>query len=1069
MVMPLAAGKDVLHAHQGDAEEPIAPDQAAIVADHARAVRVTAPAGSGKTRTMVEWAIDRAARLDRTGDRSVLAVSFTNRAAADLQIRIAAGLTRAGLSVDLVRVSTFHSLASQTIGEFGHHLGLPARMRLIGEADATALIETVLTDHEFEYMDASTIGTAIKGILQLAGTLSDHHLPVEDAITWHEQQLAEYDRHLSEIADFKRKGDRKGCEAARLVTAERLDLLRVVPAFRELKRERGVFDYGDLMTYATDLAAIPEVGSELRRRHPHLIVDEYQDTNVVQRKLVRHLWDAEVSQLVVVGDDAQAIYRFRGATLDNFDRFADHFPGAGTAGLTRVYRHGAEVVRVAEAVAQHGSGWRPRTTEPQRGPSDVRAIEFPDQAAEAKWIAEHIASLAADDPRDVCVLAPQRRFLLPILKELEARGIPAEAPGLRGLLDSPTFHTVHALLQVAHDPGRSVAVARLLRSPKYRLGPHDIVSFVERAQQIASTERRDAGLEWHEDAGVRLLDGLLDTTRSVSGEVRERIEEFLDDVRRWVRLARTLPLAEFVEEAVTDLGLMDALATASGPLAVRAHAELEAAIEDARSYESVAPGAGLGGYLDHLDRLLTEDEDIEVASPDPSARAVRLLTVHSAKGLQFNHLVVTGVVEKIFPNEGTKGTNEATASGRAAIPLSLRDDVQRPSPRLWDPDDLAAHEGYLKEQSSDESRRLFYVACTRARESLVLTRAHWIWTNTGTPMRGACGSPYFAELEAAGIGIERIGGDPPDDNPLEDFVLFDPPPVADASTLERALAGDGDLDAEVAASGAQGSAVESVRELAQRLVDADLPPVAPAPPVEHTVTDLVMAMRCPVAYAQRKVLGLPQPVSAAARRGSAVHRWIEERGWALQEGGDPQAIPRPWHDEPVPSKRSRRAEKVVVDDDKGAESTEDDPPDPVETDDDADACANAWLRTPYASTTPVATELPVVLTIGGRYIRGTVDAVYEHDDGTLEIVDIKTGPAPDDEPGWLQLEAYGLAVAGERPPETVKLTFVSLTGAEPKVASRTWRGPMVTDNLREAIERIGGPYGCPGCKHCGSP
>lgn len=152
---------------------------------------------------------------------------------------------------------------------------------------------------------------------------------------------------------------------------------------------------------------------------------------------------------------------------------------------------------------------------------------------------------------------------------------------------------------------------------------------------------------------------------------------------------------------------------------------------------------------------------------------------------------------------------------------------------------------------------------------------------------------------------------------------------------------------------------------------------------------------------------------------------------------------------------------MVVDEDAGAEGPVDDPPAEVVSDTEADTFASAWLASDYATRVPVFTELPVVLTIGGEYIRGTVDAVYELEVRGLEIVDIKTGPAPDDEPGWLQLEAYALGVPG-----VSRLTFVSLKGGRVKVKSRAAGSVDAKELLREALQKTRGPYHCDGCSWC---
>jgi DNA helicase-2/ATP-dependent DNA helicase PcrA len=244
--------------------------------------------------------------------------------------------------------------------------------------------------------------------------------------------------------------------------------------------------------------------------------------------------------------------------------------------------------------------------------------------------------------------------------------------------------------------------------------------------------------------------------------------------------------------------------------------------------------------------------------------------------------------------------------------------------------------------------------------------------------------------------------------------------------------------------------------------------------LEHTVTDLVLAARCPVAYARRRVLGLPQAPSGAARRGTLVHRWLEERAWALQEGADPMLVPRPWQAAALlpllPVDPGRAA--AVVDADAGADAAVDDPPEPVGSDAEADRLADRYLATPYASRVPAAAELPLVLTIGGQYVRGTADLLFVAADGGAdadwEVVDLKTGPPPADDAAWLQLESYALAIAdGGRPLDRATLTFLALGGRRVSVSSRPARPrARIVADLRAALEATRRPATCPGCPWC---
>jgi DNA helicase II / ATP-dependent DNA helicase PcrA len=219
------------------------------------------------------------------------------------------------------------------------------------------------------------------------------------------------------------------------------------------------------------------------------------------------------------------------------------------------------------------------------------------------------------------------------------------------------------------------------------------------------------------------------------------------------------------------------------------------------------------------------------------------------------------------------------------------------------------------------------------------------------------------------------------------------------------------------------------------------------------------------------VLGLPDEPSPAARRGTQLHRWLEERSWALQEGGDPSLIARPWQAAALlpllPTGRGRR--RATVDDDAGAGAPLDDPAEPVSSDAEADRLADRFEGSPYAARVPEAAELPLVLTVGGAFVRGTADLVFTDEAGAgWEVVDLKTGAAPDDDAGWLQLEAYALALAdGGRDLADARLTFLSIGGARAVATSRPARPRAeILASLHSALAATAGPYRCAGCGWC---
>jgi DNA helicase-2/ATP-dependent DNA helicase PcrA len=369
---------------------------------------------------------------------------------------------------------------------------------------------------------------------------------------------------------------------------------------------------------------------------------------------------------------------------------------------------------------------------------------------------------------------------------------------------------------------------------------------------------------------------------------------------------------------------------------------------------------------------------------------------------------------------------------------------------------IDAHEAEVKAASDAEARRLFYVAATRARTRLVLTASHWKRTKEGRPAQRPWPAIYLEELDDAGFEVAwPAESEVPDQNPLSPAPIVSPdrqPPEA----LEVAVAHGPDAVAQFRTGEPHEAAlIAHIDDAARRILEREQSdPPTPAS-FEVTVTDLVAVSRDPAEFVRRRVLGLPEAPSEARRRGSLVHQWIEERGWALQDGSDPDLVTPPWRarSSDPPTSRTAASAPVVIDEDDGARSIPDDPPDPVDTDELADACAEAWLQTRFAPLVPAAVELPVVLTIGGIYLKGTVDALYEYADGTWEVVDIKTGPMPD-ATQWLQLEAYALALASDgRRLEDCQLTFVSLQEGRCQTVPARPEGELRSD-IAAALERV---------------
>lgn len=1040
----------VEHFGRVDAATQPADDQLAVVSCEAPALRVVAPAGSGKTRTMVVWAVDRARRLSEEGaeGRSVVAMSFTKRASAELSARVAAALRREGLDDDLVTVSTFHSFGARIVTEFGWILGIRSERNLLADAAQRVIMERAFDRITLAADDHDTWFPRLLGhATKLAGALYEEDGWLSAPSTWQRGRVASLEPNLAGLTRVPPEVD-----VALSVARRRADLLAAAEAYREVKAEMGITDYGDLLTDVVRLVELDEVRDALVARYPYLIVDEYQDTNVVQRRLLQRLHASDKQQLVVVGDRAQAIYGFRGATVANFTDFESHFTGAETRELRNVYRHGSNVVAVAETIASKGHDWSFRETVTQIPDTDITMQMFVHEEEEADWVVDEIAALA---PRvaagemawgDIGVLCRRWRELQSIAPRLRRLGIPVDVSTKGRLYDIPAYWDATAVIRLAVDPGDNVAAARLLLGPRYRLSERDLASFADEADRISRELRARRHLPWNEDPGVRLIDALVSPATETSDDAKATALQFVDDVRRWISLSHDLTVAEFLLAAWDDLGLGLALASSPDELQSEAASVLGALLDLASGFVDVDGAGDLRSFLKLLDLSMDIGEPLDVEPPDLVDDAVRLLTIFSAKGLEFDHVFLMALNQWVLPGPDAFN-NETDKNGVAQLPGGL---TERPAVNLTDPESIAEHKAAVARANDAESRRLFYVAATRTRKRLALTASHWKRrASDGRPAKYPFAAPYLEELDEAGYHVHWPAEDDiPSENPLSaapvvgpDRLRPDDLEVAVAKGVEAVEGLRSGTPEETELLGVVGAA-------ALRIAASELAPPPPPPSPEFTVTDLVSVTRDRSEFVRQRVLRLPEAPSAARHRGTLVHQWIEERGWALQDGASADDVLAPWHAKvgsDGPAVMSTAA--GVVDEDLGARAVPDDPPEPVRTDAAADACAAAWLDSRFSSLVPTAVELPVVLTIDGVYLKGKVDALYEHPDGSWEVVDVKTGPLPD-ESQWLQLEAYALALASDgRRLDDCRLTFISLHQSG-GVASRQAR-PEAT--LRAAI------------------
>ncbi|GAA4886852.1 ATP-dependent helicase [Actinomycetospora straminea] len=1048
-------------------------EQAAVIGAPLEPALVTAGAGSGKTETMaarVVWLV--ANGLVRP--EQVLGLTFTRKAAGQLADRVRRRLRVLGASSLLDEldpsgdrrlaarageptISTYHAYAGRLLTEHGLRLPVDPGARLLSPTASWQLAHRIVATWAAD-LDTDRVPATVTALVQaLAGELGEH-LADPSVLRAHAERFA---RAVEDAPPAKGQRPALPQTLANRVATQRFRaaLLPLVEELAARKRAERCLDFADQMAAAARLAeGHDEVGAAERDAFRAILLDEYQDTGHAQRILLRSLFAGdEQTTVTAVGDPFQSIYGWRGASAANLPRFVTDFPrvsadgehlAATRHGLLTSFRNPPEVLALANEVAEplRASGvpvdeLRPRPGAPA---GDVRVALHADVEAERAWVADAVADrwrAAADagtEPPTTAVLVRRRADMSALAAALRARDLPVEVVGLGGLLDEPEVRDVVSALRLVVDPLAGGAAVRLLTGARWRIGGADLAALWRRARELAAPAeaRHDtpsdavpdpvaAALPGEHAERAGLVDALDDpgppARYSAAGYERLRhLAHELTMLRRRV----TAPLVDLVADVERVLLLDVETAARPGPTG-RAH--LDAFAEVVADFTAGATASGgtatvtaLLAYLDAAEDAedgLTPGE-VDVADPATGGTRVQVLTVHAAKGLEWELVALPHVVDKVFPAAKRSGS---WLTSVASLPVDLRGD--RPDLPALDLDDAAdrkevaerldAHERAFDDRRLVEERRLFYVALTRAEHALLVS-GHW-WGETGDSPRGP--SELLAEvgeLVAAGRGgVVDTWAEPPEEgepNPMaaavheaawpvdplgsrraavdEGAALVRSARARRAAAPEDAGVGAGDGAGDDAGGhepDPEGWAADIEVLLAERAAARDRHARVLLPP-QLSVSQLVDLAADPGALARRLRRPVPRPPDPRARRGTEFHAWLE-RWFSATELLEFDELPG------------------AADEDADA------------TADPAGAADAAELRerftaSRWANRTPVAVEVPFETEVAGTLVRGRIDAVFADADGGATVVDWKTGDLPPDEalPALaVQLAAYRLA------------------------------------------------------------
>lgn len=1003
-------------------------------------IYLIAGAGSGKTAVMaarIAWALE----TQPFSPSQILGLTFTNKAADELLERVHRALREINdESGEDVTVQTYNAFAAGIVRDDGLLVGVEPESGLLSEAQQWQLLLACIDElppfEVLEIRSSYVIGSA----LGLASSVADHMVGLE-AID------AAADQFLS----------MKGADADMLEAAgKRKELVHAVGAYLRAKRKAGRIDFGDQISKAVEvLEGNPDVRAGYRRRFPFVLLDEYQDTNVAQRKMLQALI-GEGGAVTAVGDARQAIFAWRGATMFNLIGFPVDFPRADgipyePVSLSENFRSGSNILEVANSVVSKIPEERrpgdPLRAQKWNGTGSVALGLFSDERAEAEWIATQCKQLHGEatrpgrDPvqwKDIAILVRRKAAMDALIQALGEHDVPVEVIGLGGLLKTPEVIEVVAWLRALESkPGANRWLGRILLGPRWRIHYRDISLLARWAtsrnmdlrMRLAGGDAEIARDMEPGDVAYSLAEALghLDEIENLGDQATRRLMAF-SALLASIRKKANAPLLELVQEIMRQAGIVDALESSASSTAGAAKQNISNFLDQVANFAPVEGEATLRTFIEYLDAAEKAEETLDATQP-AEQDSVKLMTVHSAKGLEFECVFVpsvaatdgrNGKVYSIFPN--TRGSNPLTSYSE--LPYEVREDRAH----------LPKFEGHLgrfkaavRERVIEDERRLFYVALTRAKQRLAVS-ASW-WYGRDKVAKGP--SEFWEDLEVlkdSGL-LEVVRRDElPDENPLfdamEDRRTWPPEPRIGkddplfgdgwGSAADRAVADEVTITELITAM------TPAERTQTEELIAAhekDLALIAEAAkrevPAEPSVPEIISATSF-VRLAKSDLTAwdlvrpLPDRPTVQRRIGTEVHRLIEEKARGMA---------------PYPAEEELDEPSKVMEPGYIAELL-----------DHFEASGYGDRQLAHLPSGELMVELPFTLPRDNHIIRGRIDAVYEDDDGALEIVDFKTGMRfeVDDEHDQLAVYRDALAANGLLPEgKPVKLTYLFLDGEPP--------------------------------------
>lgn len=587
---------------------------------------IIAGAGSGKTRVLT-YRIAYLMQERNVDPWNIMAITFTNKAASEMRERVN---EIAGSGAEAVWVSTFHSACARILRRYIERIGYTASFSIYDTDDSKRLIKDITSGMNID---------------------SKKFPPKR-----FQSEISRAKNHMITVEDMEKDA----------VNKEEETVAEVYRAYEEAMFKNNALDFDDLLIKTVKLfETAPDVLEGYQERLKYIMVDEYQDTNRIQFKLV-HLLASKYRNLCVVGDDDQSIYKFRGADIRNILDFERVFPEAKVVKLEQNYRSVGNILKGANSVIKNNTEHKEKTlwTAMEDGEL-IRSAVYQSGLDEAKEVVAEIKKRAVSERYNAFAILYRTNAQSRLFEEqLVQNSIPYRLVGGVNFYARKEIKDILAYLKTIENGRDELAVRRIINIPRRGIGDRSI----ERISGFAA----ENGITFFDALGkAGEIPGL--------GKTGAKAEEFSMFIRKYRSMSRELPVEKIIKTLVDETGYVRELEAAGTEEELERIANIDELISKAASYDETAQEPSLGGFLQEV--ALVADID----NLDENSDRLVLMTIHSAKGLEFDNVYIVGMEDGLFPGYHS----------------------------IYDADD----------SEMEEERRLFYVGMTRARKTLKLTCA----------------------------------------------------------------------------------------------------------------------------------------------------------------------------------------------------------------------------------------------------------------------------------------------------------------------------------------------------------